>query len=91
MLYWLPQSVGSAARIYYEMRRDLHAMAFPTVTVPTGVAAFPGEPFSMPRVLTELRYNVSRWTEMPAGGHFAALEKPHSIIDDVRSFYRDNR
>ncbi|MEO7005552.1 MAG: epoxide hydrolase family protein [Terrimesophilobacter sp.] len=91
MLYWLPQSVGSAARIYYEMRRDAAAMAFPRVGVPTGVAAFPGEPFSMPRVITQLRYNVTRWTEMPAGGHFAALEKPHSIIDDVRSFYRDHR
>lgn len=91
MLYWLPQSVGSAARIYYEMRRDAAAMAFPPVPVPTGVAAFPGEPFSMPQPITELRYNVTRWTAMPAGGHFAALEKPHSIIDDVRSFYRDHR
>jgi epoxide hydrolase len=90
-LYWVTASAPSAARIYYEMRRDAHAQARPAVTVPTAVAAFAHEPFLLPRAVVEERYNVVRWTDLPRGGHFAALEQPAALIDEVRAFFRTIR
>jgi microsomal epoxide hydrolase len=91
MIYWVTESAPSAARIYLEMLRDAHAQTRPPVTVPTGVAAFPKEPFIVPRSITETRYNLVRWTDMEAGGHFAALECPDALVADIRAFYRDIR
>jgi microsomal epoxide hydrolase len=91
MIYWVTESAPSAARIYYEMHLDAHAQTRPPVTIPTAVAAFPKEPYLMPRELTEARYNLVRWTDMPAGGHFAALEQPEEVVNDVREFYRSIR
>jgi len=61
------------------------------VEVPTAVAVFPGEIFFSPRKWAEARYNVVRWTEMPRGGHFAAMEEPELYLDDVTQFFRDLR
>ena len=59
------------------------------VEVPTGVAAFPDPAFPPPpRSLAEKTYNVTRWTDMPEGGHFAALEQPELWLADVRDFAR---
>ena len=91
MLYWLPGGVASAARIYYEARQDPAGFAYPRVEVPTGVAVFPGEPWRVPRRWAEARFNVTHWTEMPRGGHFAALEQPGLLIDDLRAFFRTVR
>jgi len=87
MFYWAPNSAASAARIYYEARRDPEAFAYPRVEVPVGVAVFPGEPWSVPRNWAEPRFNIQRWTEMPRGGHFAALEEPQLLADDIREFF----
>jgi len=87
MFYWAPNSIASAARIYYEARRDPAAFAFPRVEVPVGVAAFPGEPWRVPRSWAEQRFNIQRWTEMPRGGHFAALEEPQLLADDIRDYF----
>jgi microsomal epoxide hydrolase len=57
--------------------------------VPTGAALFPNEIALPPRAWAETRFNIVRWTEMPRGGHFAALEEPQLYIDDVRAFFRD--
>jgi microsomal epoxide hydrolase len=83
---WGPESVASAARIYAEVRRAPAPQA--RVEVPTGVAAFPREPWNTPRAWVERRYHVTRWTDMPRGGHFAALEQPGLLLDDIRSFFR---
>jgi microsomal epoxide hydrolase len=91
MIYWVTESAPSAARIYLEMLRDAHAQSRPPVTVRTGVAAFPKEPFLVPRSVTATRYNLVRWTDMEAGGHFAALERPDDLVADVREFYREIR
>ena len=45
----------------------------------------------MPRSWAETLYNVTRWTRFDRGGHFAALEEPDLLVDDVRAFYRDLR
>ena len=55
---------------------------------PTGCAIFPREIARPPRSWAETRYNVTHWTEMPAGGHFAAMEEPELLVDDVRAFFR---
>jgi len=59
--------------------------------VPTAYAAFPKEIVRPPRSWAERVYNIRRWTVMPSGGHFAALEEPEALVDDVRAFFRDLR
>ncbi|MGH2610157.1 MAG: alpha/beta fold hydrolase, partial [Tepidiformaceae bacterium] len=86
-----PNSAASSARIYYEARRDPAAFAYAKVEVPTGIAAFPGEPWMTPRNWLEPRYNITHWTDMPRGGHFAAMEQPALLVDDVRAFFRTVR
>jgi len=94
MFYWAPNSVASAARLYYESFHDpaKHWGApDPHIPVKTAVAHFPGDPFNRPRSWAEKHYNIVRWTDMPAGGHFPGLEKPELLTEDMRSFYRDIR
>ena len=56
--------------------------------VPTAVALFPAEPFPIPpRPAAERLMNVQRWSVMPRGGHFAAMEEPALFSDDVCSFF----
>ncbi len=92
MLYWVPQTATSSARLYYEM---VHAGKFPPqgfrVDVPTGCAIFPKEILKAPRSWVERLYNVTRWTRFPAGGHFAAMEEPAALVEDIRAFFRPLR
>jgi microsomal epoxide hydrolase len=91
-LYWVTQTAASSARIYYESR---HAAADPggprRIEVPTACADFPKEIIWAPRRWLERRYNITRWTVMPRGGHFAAFEQPALLVDDVRAFFRTVR
>jgi microsomal epoxide hydrolase len=59
--------------------------------VPTGCAIFPKEVMRPPRRWAEAQYDVRRWTRMPAGGHFAALEEPEALVGEIRAFFRDLR
>jgi epoxide hydrolase len=88
-LYWVTQSGTSSARIYYESQRAKPPQG--RVQVPTACAVFPKEISIAPRRWVEAQYNVTRWTEMPRGGHFAALEEPNLLVDDVRAFFRTLR
>jgi pimeloyl-ACP methyl ester carboxylesterase len=88
-LYWVTQTATSSARIYYENQRALAAPR--RVEVPTACAVFPKEISIPPRRWAEAQYNVTRWTEMPRGGHFAALEEPQLLADDMRAFFRTLR
>jgi microsomal epoxide hydrolase len=58
---------------------------------PTAFANFPGEPLytAPPRSWAERAYNISRWSEMPRGGHFAAMEEPDLFVGDVRVWGRE--
>lgn len=91
MFYWAPESAASSARIYYEARRDPGAFMYPKVEVPTGVAVFPKEPWRVPRNWAEQRFNITRWTELPKGGHFAALEQPGLLSQEIGEFFRTVR
>jgi epoxide hydrolase len=90
MLYWLTGTAGSSARMYFETLRT-GAFSPSRLQVPVGVALFPHELFRPPRRWAEAAQPVVHWTEMPAGGHFAALEQPALLVDDVRTFFRPLR
>ena len=93
MLYWVTGTIGSSMRLYREATRSpLRFGKHERVSVPCGVALFPAEtPANPPREWVERGYNVSHWTEMPRGGHFAAWEEPELLADDIRKFFRDKR
>lgn len=44
-----------------------------------------------PRQWVERYYNLTRWTPMPVGGHFAAMEEPAALVDEIRAFFRPRR
>jgi pimeloyl-ACP methyl ester carboxylesterase len=91
-VYWFTATATSSARLYFEMRRA-GAAAVPQapISVPTGVANYPGEVTKVPRAWAERRYNITHWVDMPRGGHFAAMEVPELFVDDVRAFFRTVR
>ncbi len=93
MLYWLTGTINSAMRLYYEgMGPNAKPGALTKVTVPTGYAHFPAEIRPTPRLWAEQIYtNIVRWTEMPAGGHFAAFEQPQAFVEELRAFAREFR
>jgi pimeloyl-ACP methyl ester carboxylesterase len=92
MLYWVTGTAHSSARLYYETQKSKrYGAAGERVEAPTGCAIFPKEIFRPPRRWAERDYNVTRWTEMPRGGHFAALEEPELLVADVRDFFRTVR
>lgn len=91
-LYWVTQTINSSTRLYYEtLRHPWNMQQGERVTVPTGMAVFPGEISRPPREWGERSFNIQRWTEMPSGGHFAALEEPDALVAEVRAFFRGLR
>jgi epoxide hydrolase len=88
MIYWLSECMLSAARLYYEtfhhMPKDLRSRH---VSVPTGFASFPAEPWSPPRLVVARQYNLVYYSEPSKGGHFAALEQPEVWARDVANFF----
>ena len=92
MIYLVTRSFGTASWLYRRLFDD-GPVEFPAgrrVEVPVGVVAFPGDGVfkTPPRSFVEKAYNVRSWSEMPRGGHFAALEEPELLIEDVRTFAR---
>jgi pimeloyl-ACP methyl ester carboxylesterase len=91
MIYWVSESIASSTRVYYESRHSPGPGKAGRVEVPVGCAIFPKEIVYAPREWVEQQLNVTHWTEMPAGGHFAALEEPELLVQDVREFFRTVR
>ncbi|WP_445169142.1 epoxide hydrolase family protein [Mycolicibacterium sp. Dal123E01] len=85
MIYWVTNAATSSARLYWESFRAFGAQG--KVEVPTGIARFPKEIMRPPRSWCENSYNVTRWTDMPRGGHFGAFEQPELYVEDVRAFF----
>jgi epoxide hydrolase len=87
-LYWVTDTVGSSMRIYREFRlAGEEAKPQPRVTVPIAFADFPKELIACPLRWAKPTYNVVQYTEMPRGGHFAALEQPDLLLGDIRMFF----
>jgi pimeloyl-ACP methyl ester carboxylesterase len=94
-LYWVTQTINSSMRRYYEVRHNPAPDPLPLgkrIETPTSVAMFPGESeLIVPRRFAERAYNIVRWTDMPRGGHFAALEEPELLVADIREAFRPLR
>ncbi len=87
-VYWLTGTIGSSMRLYYESNGPGRATPPPSVTVPTGHASFPAEIGAVPRSWAERAFPLVHWTDMPRGGHFAALEAPDLLVADLQAFAR---
>jgi microsomal epoxide hydrolase len=88
-IYWLTGTAGSSAQLYYEDAGNLRRARPPAVEVPVGVAVFPRDIFLPVRALADRDLpDIRQWTEFDQGGHFAAMEQPELLVDDVRSFVR---
>ena len=91
-IYWVTQTISSSTRMYFENQKHLWTMEKDQkVPTPAGMAMFPQEISKPPREWGERAYHVRRWTEMASGGHFAALEEPQLLAEEVRAFFRDFR
>ena len=92
MVYLVTKTFNTASWIYYGRREEggrLLSTDNRRVEVPTAAALFPAELLAWPpRSYVERLYNITHWSEMPRGGHFAALEEPELLIDDIRAFAR---
>jgi len=92
MIYWTTQSITSSTRLYCEtMRSGRFGAADGRVEVPTAGAIFRREIYKAPRKWAEAAFNIQRWSVFPSGGHFAALEEPKVLVDDIRGFFRELR
>jgi len=96
MIYWATESIGTSFLPYYD-----YANAGPLTwikegmknwigssKVPAAFALFPKDISQPPREWAERYFNVQRWTEMPRGGHFAAMEEPELLAADIRAWFR---
>jgi microsomal epoxide hydrolase len=98
-IYWSTQTVGSSFLPYFDFMNSgpltWMAEAFKQWTgstaVPAAFAIFPKDISQPPREWAERFFNVQRWTEMPRGGHFAAMEEPELLVEDIRTFFRPLR
>lgn len=89
-IYWATETGPSSVRLYYENRTDPQLNG--RVEVPFACARFPKELFGVvPRKWIEAQYKVEQFTDMPRGGHFAALEEPQLLVDDMRKFFRGRK
>jgi epoxide hydrolase len=95
MLYWLPGTGASAARLYWESIRQVNEWisgpvpAGATVDVPVGCSVFPRELQRPSRRWAEKRFtDIRYWGEPERGGHFAAFEQPQLFADEIRAFFR---
>jgi pimeloyl-ACP methyl ester carboxylesterase len=87
-IYWFTQTIGSSMRLYWESRRrPLRFAPGERVRAPSAIANFPKEIPMPPRSWVERVLDVRRWSTMPRGGHFAALEQPALLAQDIRDFF----
>ena len=83
--YWATATATSSTRLYWETRQaGAGALPQRRVTTPTAVSNFAGEITRMPRSWVEAAYELVRWTDIPKGGHFAAMEVPDLFVPEVR-------
>ena len=90
-LYWFTGAIGSSFWPYYaRMHGPWPVPDGETIKVPMGYAEFPKEILSPPRSLAQRTYaDIRRWTRMPKGGHFAALEQPEALAREVVAFFQE--
>ncbi len=89
MLYWLPGTGASSARLYWE---SFGQPSLDPVATPTGCSIFPKEIFRCSKRWAEKKFqNLIHWNELERGGHFAAFEQPALYVDELRTCFRQVR
>lgn len=94
MLYWLPNTGASSARLYWETMQSMQHVGMPTapMTTPIGISMFPGEQMRLSKRWAERRFaNLIHFNELAHGGHFAAMEQPATFVDEIRLTFRSVR
>ena len=90
MIYILTKSFNTSSWIYYGRAKEggrILSQDGRRVEVPTGCAVYPKEFLTWPpKSYVERLFNIVHWTEMNRGGHFAALEQPSSLINDIQNY-----
>jgi microsomal epoxide hydrolase len=87
-LYWFTGCIGASFWPYYARAHGPWPIEA-RIDVPTGYCEFPREILRPPRSLAERAFAIRRWSVMPRGGHFAALEQPAALAAEIRAFFRD--
>jgi len=90
MIYWVTQSIGTSFQSYFD-HANASANNLLKSSVPAAFSLFPADIGHPPREWAERFFNVKRWTEMPRGGHFAAMEEPELLAADLREWFRQFR
>ena len=89
-VYWVTGTINSSIRLYCESQRSARfGPVGEYIGVPTAAAVFPKEMFRIPRAYAESRFNLVRYNRFDRGGHFAALEEPDLLVDDIRAFFKE--
>ena len=89
-LFWFTETIHSSIRLYNEtIQAPLHFLKDDFVNTPTGIAKFYKEEPFPPRKFIERGYNIQHWTDFPIGGHFAAMEQPVLLANDIKQFARN--
>ena len=95
MIYLVTSTFNTASWIYFGRRKEggrFFPKKFKKIKVPTAVAEFPKEMSTWPpKSYVKRMFNLKRWTKMKKGGHFAALEQPDLLINDIQEFARTLR
>ena len=86
-IYWFTGTFRSASHWYWEHRTNPPAAMRPVrIDVPTAVIRYPREVMRAPRSAVARKYDLVRWTERPAGGHFPAYEDTDALAADLHEF-----
>jgi pimeloyl-ACP methyl ester carboxylesterase len=89
MLYWLPGTGASSARLYWE---SFATFSSSKLELPVGVSIYPREIFRASRRWAERHItNIIHWNELDRGGHFAAWEQPELFVREIRDCFRQVR
>jgi microsomal epoxide hydrolase len=99
MIYWTTGTIGTSFQPYRDVMhvdpirivKEVAKGMIGSSNTPAGFALFPKDITPPPREWGERFYNIQRWTEMPRGGHFAALEQPELLVNEIREFFRPLR
>jgi len=95
MVYIITKTFNTASWIYYGRREEggrFFPKNFTQIKTPTGIAMFPAEMSEWPpKSYLDRIFNIKQLTKMPKGGHFAAMEQPDFLIQDVVKFARTIR
>ena len=95
MIYLVTKTFNTASWIYFGRREEggrFFPKDFHKIEVPTAIAEFPAEMSDWPpRSYVNRLFNIKRWTKMDKGGHFAAMEQPELLVNDIVEFSRSLR